>query len=202
MASTKAGKDEKVFDVSKPGKTAASASSRPLIIGHKTTLKDPMVKDSNNVSADASSEFAVLEGEAALEAPPEKEKPSREGAPEMEISGKTDESANEASKSAPIAVEAKKKQAEANRVNVARNEALEKVTSGGEHFVPINDKTRKKLSLRHILIGSLLIILLGGMLIYLMIDAGIIKVNFELPIHFFKQDATATTLLVDTRQTT
>src|SRR3989344_1198355 len=38
-------KDEskKVFDVAKPGKTAASASSRPLIIGHKTLLQDPMV---------------------------------------------------------------------------------------------------------------------------------------------------------------
>ncbi len=44
MATAK-NEDKKVFDVAKPGKTAASASSRPLIIGHKNMLKDPMVKD-------------------------------------------------------------------------------------------------------------------------------------------------------------
>ena len=38
---------KKVFDIAKPGKTAASASSRPLIIGHKPMLKDPMVNDAS-----------------------------------------------------------------------------------------------------------------------------------------------------------
>ena len=37
--------DKKVFDVAKPGETAADASSRPVIVGHKNLLKDPMVKD-------------------------------------------------------------------------------------------------------------------------------------------------------------
>ena len=32
------------MDVSKPGKTAPSASSRPVIVGHKPILKDPMVQ--------------------------------------------------------------------------------------------------------------------------------------------------------------
>jgi hypothetical protein len=36
-------KNDKVFDIAKPGKTAASASSRPVIVGHKTLLQDPMV---------------------------------------------------------------------------------------------------------------------------------------------------------------
>ncbi len=36
----------KVFDVAKPGETAADASSRPLIVGHGTIIKqDPMVVD-------------------------------------------------------------------------------------------------------------------------------------------------------------
>ena len=55
---------KKVFDVSKPGETAASASSKPVIVGHKTLLPDPMVTrqipikkvkskpDSNDVGSD------------------------------------------------------------------------------------------------------------------------------------------------------
>lgn len=45
MTARKPTKANKVFDVSKPGKTAASASSKPVIIGHKNMLKDPMVKN-------------------------------------------------------------------------------------------------------------------------------------------------------------
>lgn len=37
---------KKVFDVAKPGKTAPSSSSRPVITGHKMVAKDPMVAKS------------------------------------------------------------------------------------------------------------------------------------------------------------
>jgi len=45
MANSKSDNTNKVFDVAKPGKTAANASARPVIIGHKPLLQDPMVKD-------------------------------------------------------------------------------------------------------------------------------------------------------------
>ncbi|MGF7228640.1 MAG: hypothetical protein ACQR33_01515 [Candidatus Saccharibacteria bacterium] len=34
---------QKVFDVSRPGKTSAGATSRPVIVGHKPQVKDPMM---------------------------------------------------------------------------------------------------------------------------------------------------------------
>lgn len=37
-------KDDKVMDVSKPGASTPDASSRPVIVGHRTLLQDPMVK--------------------------------------------------------------------------------------------------------------------------------------------------------------
>jgi len=41
-----AAKDTKqVFDVSKPGKSAPSATSRPVIVGHGSMLRDPMMQD-------------------------------------------------------------------------------------------------------------------------------------------------------------
>ena len=36
-------KDDKVMDVAKPGASAPDASSRPVIVGHRTILQDPMV---------------------------------------------------------------------------------------------------------------------------------------------------------------
>lgn len=37
------GANKKVFDVAKPGKSAPDASSRPIIIGHKPMIQDPMM---------------------------------------------------------------------------------------------------------------------------------------------------------------
>jgi hypothetical protein len=45
MATSKSPADDKVFDVAKPGKTTAASTSKPVIIGHKNMLKDPMVKE-------------------------------------------------------------------------------------------------------------------------------------------------------------
>jgi hypothetical protein len=42
----------KFFDVSRPGKTAPSNSSRPAIVGHRTIMKDPMLNRASN-EADA-----------------------------------------------------------------------------------------------------------------------------------------------------
>lgn len=36
---------KKVFDVSRPGKTPVSPTSRPVIVGHKPQVKDPMMSD-------------------------------------------------------------------------------------------------------------------------------------------------------------
>jgi hypothetical protein len=38
----------KVFDVMRPGKTTASATSRPVIVGHKPQVKDPMMAERND----------------------------------------------------------------------------------------------------------------------------------------------------------
>ncbi len=43
MADNNDEETKKVFDITKPGKTMASAGARPVIVGHKNMLKDPMV---------------------------------------------------------------------------------------------------------------------------------------------------------------
>lgn len=53
-------KDDKVFDVAKPGKRRPSATSKPVIVGHKNMIEDPMVrKGSIQITADNTDEEAV-----------------------------------------------------------------------------------------------------------------------------------------------
>ena len=42
--------DKKTMDVSKPGKVAADATARPVIVGHRSIVQDPMVKPETDVS--------------------------------------------------------------------------------------------------------------------------------------------------------
>lgn len=50
-------KSAKLFDVAQPGKTAASSTSKPVIVGHKAeTKRDPMVVDEAENSSDVPSE--------------------------------------------------------------------------------------------------------------------------------------------------
>lgn len=51
MAETKTSKQ--VMDVSKPGKTMPEPTSRPVIVGHKTEVQDPMVTTTEDTSTDA-----------------------------------------------------------------------------------------------------------------------------------------------------
>jgi len=103
MASKASNKPDKVFDVAKPGKTAAGASGRPLIVGHRTLMQDPMVKDADDI--DAPSTAPVLDeddkpsGGASkttlsskiMEPSPTKVEPVEEKEPDVEVEVKTDD---------------------------------------------------------------------------------------------------------------
>jgi len=40
--------ENRVFDVARPGRTAPEPTSKPVIVGHRPTLSDPMMKDDNH----------------------------------------------------------------------------------------------------------------------------------------------------------
>ncbi len=61
---SKSDDDERVIDVAKSGKKRPDATSRPLIIGHKNMIEDPMVK------AEASATLAVKKDESSDEGEP------------------------------------------------------------------------------------------------------------------------------------
>lgn len=64
-------KTEPVMDVTRPGKTAASATSRPIIVGHGAMIKDPMVREkgaeqATEIEQPATSQPEKLEPHAEL----------------------------------------------------------------------------------------------------------------------------------------
>lgn len=44
--------DDKVFDVAKPGASGPSSTSKPVIVGHKNMIEDPMVKAAASATLD------------------------------------------------------------------------------------------------------------------------------------------------------
>ena len=210
----------KVFDVSKPGKTAAGASSRPVIVGHRTILKDPMVTEPtatveedtpNQISAQPPSapdlpaksneptSSAGTSGERTIEPPTKQadktpEKESADQSPSDKEAAKATDSNRESFGDNPdsAAIDstagqaAAKKQAEkAAQEAAAQQAAMEKLVTDKKYFVPIGEKTRKKRSLRHILVGIILILVLGIVLADVLIDRGIIKTSIKAPVSIF-----------------
>ncbi len=61
-ASGKKSSAPKVMDVAKPGKSAPSTTSRPVIVGHGPMMQDPMVNDQNDSKKEENTEKVVVHG--------------------------------------------------------------------------------------------------------------------------------------------
>ncbi len=240
--------NDKVFDVSKPGKTTASASGRPLIIGHKSMLKDPMMKEEVKLTdgsapdqnaptepedkPSGSPKLPEVVDETATKAPssnkiqikpvseesetlPKSSKkvdepsvndsisdeapaPDEEGSEE----DKTDEveakdtiesddskSSSEAGEVAAVAAEAEseKKVEQESKQEAAQKIALEKLIEEKKYVVPIGQKQRKKRSLRNVLLGIVLILVLGALLADVLLDSGLVKSTIKPPIRIINR---------------
>lgn len=87
---TKQSEQKKVFDVTRPGRMAASATSRPVIVGHKPQVKDPMVSDEERKLMDSKHKVTVEPSTApALSATAPADKPI-EHTPEKDHAFPTD----------------------------------------------------------------------------------------------------------------
>jgi hypothetical protein len=197
----KPAKSSKVFDVTKPGKTPANATARPVIVGHGAMLRDPMV---NEESADAPSApplapsaKKVLTPSAQTEA---KENPAQVGPTEEEVKPEAEAEQTEPqvtkdpdekpAPQEPDAIDAAankalaKKEAEAaQKATLERQAALEKLIADKKYFVPIAAAKRKRQNTTTIILLFALFVLVGG---YLALDAGIIKANVTLPVDLIK----------------
>lgn len=71
-------KSQQIFDVAKPGKTAAAASARPVIVNHGPMLKDPMVSEKTPEPSVAKTEVSTApaaKGSRKVITPPNEPQP-------------------------------------------------------------------------------------------------------------------------------
>ena len=197
-------KDSKVFDVAKPGKTAADASSRPVIVTNRPVMKDPMVADekpeseavagetpqSANDSTAPSSTHLKLEPLSHDDATPKEEttkvtdeapSPTRQSQNDTE-SQTADDEASELTKP-KLSVE---EQELAARKEAEQVEAVDALAASRKYYLPIN-QVEKRRNKQYAVAGVILIIILGLMWADIALDAGIVSIpGVKAPTHFFK----------------
>lgn len=159
-------KDSKVFDVSKPGETAADPTSRPVIVGHTgTRQQDPMVVEekTDEKTSPANKEKLVLEPkrELNIEPPSELENSKKDPEPSVQPSEK-EETGSGVVDALAEAVTTKKEQAKAKSEDGQKTQEIEKIIASKKYFV----HTRLPPGKRHLRLAGVLIILLAGVAVW------------------------------------
>lgn len=183
----------KLFDVAEPGKTAASTTSRPVIVGHKSmTKRDPMVVDSLQEQPDEPSKMTrskpltikpVTPVEAESAETVKVETPEVGAAPEAE-EATVEESAPETS--SPAVVENLVKDVTADQSDKKEkhdlellNEEAEKLIASKQFFVPLGQEHKASSRAGFALIISLLIVALALVVLNFAVDAELITIGVD-----------------------
>ena len=217
-----------VMDVSKPGKTAADATARPIITGH-AMMKDPMVTEDTTPTEGVTEEVATTETEevksvtpstthkviqplesAAVEevseSPVEAEKPSEQTDPVPEET-KEEPKKEETTVSDDAVVDAvldqvsdKKEETKESEEEHKRQELVDKLVEEKKYFLPINQvHSRRNNRLALLVLGALLPVIVG---LGLAADAGAINLGFKVPFDFIKDKTPAQQTTTQTVPTT
>lgn len=204
--------DKKFFDVSKPGKTPAGSTSRPVIVTNR-----PMVKDSTLRTEDEKADdkpLPLLKSEGKIVAPlndsEEKSTAKPDEVPEEETA--EDKPQTEDKTEAPVSEDAsepdaktdsdagtgavdddqidpgrkdQKKAVELSAAEKARQEHIERLVQSGKYSVPVGHIKRNRRARRAFSV-IILVLLLGIVTADLLVDAGIVKTDIKLPVDLIK----------------
>lgn len=199
--------DPRVFDVAKPGQTAAAATSRPVIVGHGSMIKqDPMVKPATpkeKISTASSKTISpindidnkkeqtdkseVNEDKESVETPEEvSDKGQSETVEDKKTADESDASPNSsreisANVLADKALESKEKKQRAE-LEEKRAQQVEELVSSKQYFVKIHQGPTGS-SAGNWLLGLLLLV---AIVTLIAIDAGLVDIGVKLPFDLIK----------------
>lgn len=193
-AETKKEQSKGIMDVSKPGQSAASSTSRPIIVGHKPVLQqDPMVSAAEVTETPPASDEApkvkvtrekvlkpLNETKEAADAPVEdkvekpKEEPEQTEAgskvPEISSSAAVDALASE--------VSAKREAEQASEEDIKQQAHLEELVQSRKYFVPLGEVSRKRnIHILFLLLFMIFVLLPVGL--NFVIDAELLDIGIE-----------------------
>lgn len=213
-------KKKPVMDVSKPGKSPADATTRPIITGH-SFMKDPMVteeaKPIEGVTdspepteekiaipvtnhkviqpLDTSEEVTTEKSEESTEAPaPEAtEEPEKPQEPSKEETPKKEEPATSDDAVVDAVLDQvgdKKEETKENEEERKRQELVDKLVEEKKYFVPIAQERSRRNNRLALIILGALLPIIVGL--GLAADAGAINLGFKVPFDFIKDKPTST----------
>ncbi len=172
------GDDKKYFDVTKPGKSAPTATARPVIVTNRTMVKDPTLRQADDIAQVPPPE-THLKSEAKIVAPLDNNMTSQAIAPQEPTSGSAASEENSSNDSQVEQGRIEQEKLNANQhADEERKKQADELIKGGKYVVPVGHIKRNR-KIRRSLLALLLAILLVVVIGDLLIDAGIVKTDIE-----------------------
>lgn len=190
--------NDKKPDVAKPGKSAPSATARPIIVGHKMLQNDPMVNGETNQDQPKPAEEKPAEPgrTGKIIEPPKAEIAADEKLSDIKAddttTAKVEATPEEKSAAEDAAIvdavaeqasSSRKKDGELSEDEKKHQEEIQKLIEDKTYFVPIKLASHKRNARWGWAVFILLLLAAGG---YLAVDAGLVSTNIELPIDLIK----------------
>ncbi len=190
--------DTQVMDVSKPGKSVPSATSKPIIVGHKPMVQDPMVTADTNAEAVAPAaeevEVPVAVSPSASKkviSPITEEKAEPDLVPaatEDTTTESTDNVVTESEESAVVdaiidQVGNKNDAPSTSNEDKQKYEHIEKLITDKKYFVPLGKVNGKK---GHGFLFTAIVLFLIFIGLIAAMDAGVFDAGFDLPFDVIK----------------
>lgn len=193
MTAAKSQDEKSAVDVARPGKSAASPTTKPIITGHQLLPQDPMVSGSQSLKPDKPKIVQTkikpeLKIEPAdkneLETAPDKASPSAAASESKTDNQPAVEDEATASDNNRPAKLAPKDQPPS--IDQAHQQLVDKLVADKKYFLPIQN-TKQQRSTRQFLVTFLVVLVVGLVVIDLLIDSGLIKSNIQVPLKLFKK---------------
>jgi hypothetical protein len=207
--------ENRVFDVTRPGHSNPDTTSKPIIVGHRPTLSDPMVTDSHDPAGsyvEAAPTQITVKDEPHDQPPPEADS-QKSATPEPDTSSSwiTSPAFGADSPAEPAVPELGQLSPEPEvppaepATEPETNSEIFPTDTPPENQAPITDRPAEETPIEPVgdteglhvsepkpkrrlgLVALVLLLLLAGA--YAAIDSGLIKTSINLPFHIFKQKA-------------
>lgn len=173
-------KTQQITDVEKPGKSAASATSKPVIVTNRPLIKDPMVvKDSQEKTEEQPTLTKKTSTKPKIQ--PLEPSPEPEEVEDVAPEKKPDETLTQVSESSKSEDKKTKKTVEDSEEAAAKRKAehdanLQKIADAKTYYLPIN-AVEKRRTKRFVTLGVLLSILLLLVWIDIALDAELVQID-------------------------
>ncbi len=192
MATTNDKEPGKLFDIAKPGTSKPDASARPLIVGHRNMVADPMVapkaaepsaKKELKPTTGAGVKIEPMNEVKPEEPAPDAAEPEAESPPADQQQPSPEESEPPAEE-LPADNQKSKAEAAAEKEAADRQAVAQELIASEKYVLPIGEARHGHPGRTFLSVLAVLVVLAAAG--YLALDAGLLDLGLELPYEFIK----------------